>query len=108
MKKIRIFSYLAMAAAAVFAPLMGSAPVSAAGPTVTYKDYSELSSSLNHAYSYTKVYWTDDTKITVVRAAGNRKKGFSFDVNRANRVGVGNILENETLTLFIENSTATD
>ena len=74
MKKLHTCAFLTAAIASLAVPLFGVADVSAAS-SVSYKDFSQLDTKLNNTYAYTKVYWTDDTKITVVKAAGNATLG---------------------------------
>ena len=120
MKKLHTSAFLVVAAALFAGPIMGATDASAAG-TVTYKDFSTLNSTtLNNAFSYSKVYWTDNTTITVKKAAGkypDNSKAYSELTN----VAVGDqitlssggrvfqyITAGQTLDLLVENSTATD
>ncbi len=107
MKKLHTFSYLAAATAAVVAPFMSCVPVSAAA-TTSYQDFSALSSALSHTYAYTKVYWADDTKISVVKAAGNATLGQSITLENLAHTNFSYITEGQSLTLLIEDSTAKD
>ena len=107
MKKLRKSAFLATAAAIAAVPILGVADVNAAA-SVSYSDFGNLNAkTLNGAYAHTKVYYKDNTVITVKKAAGNATVGQVIDV-AGGAASVTHILDNQTLTVLIENSTATD
>ena len=107
MKKLHTCAFLTAAIASLAIPFFGATDVSAAA-SVSYKDFSQLDTKLNNTYAYTKVYWTDDTKITVVKAAGNAPLGEVTKVSDHAYRNYSYIKQGESLTLLIENSTAVD
>lgn len=103
MKKLHTFSFLAAAAIAAAVPILSATDVNAA-TSVAYKDFSQLDRKIGYNYSYSKLYWTEDTTIKVVHAAGNATLG---DTTRpGGSKSYSYIVPGETLTLLIENSTA--
>ena len=74
MKKLHTFSFLAAAAIAAAVPILSATDVNAA-TSVAYKDFSQLDRKIGYNYSYSKLYWTEDTTIKVVHAAGNATLG---------------------------------
>ena len=120
MKKLHTCAFLATAAALASVTFIGTSDAQAAAQ-VTYKDYSTLNSrTLNNSYSYTKVYWKENTTITVMQAAGKYPDADkTYDQLSAVKVGdrftvssktatLSYITAGETLDLLVENSTATD
>ena len=107
MKKLHTCAFLTAAIASLAMPLFGAADVSAAS-SVSYKDFSQLDTKLNNTYAYTKVYWTDDTKITVVKAAGDATLGEVTKVSDHTYRNYSLIGKGQSLTLLIEDSTAVD
>ena len=120
MKKLHTSAFFATVAALASVSFIGTSNAQATAQ-VTYKDYSTLNSrTLNNSYSYTKVYWKEDTTITVKQAAGKYSEadktydelspiqvGDQFDINSSTTV-LNYITAGETLDLLVENSTATD
>ena len=109
MKKLHTSALLVAAASFAALPIMGVSDVSATAQSVDYKDFSALNTAAlnaNSGYSHSKIYWEDNTTITVKRAAGNSAVGTQavlsdeFDVNY--------ILPGEKLSVLIENSSALD
>ncbi|MCR5572837.1 MAG: isopeptide-forming domain-containing fimbrial protein [Candidatus Saccharibacteria bacterium] len=107
MKKLQTRAFLVATAVTVAAPIIGSVNASAAA-SVSYQDFSALDkSTLNGAYSHARIYYRDDTVITVVKGAGDATTGASTTTT-GDAMGIGNIKAGETLSVLIENSTATD
>ncbi len=107
MEKLQTRAFLVAAAVTVAAPIIGSINASAAA-SVSYQDFSALNkSTLNGAYSHARIYYRDDTVITVVKGAGNTTTGASTTTT-GDAISISNIKAGETLSVLIENSTATD
>ena len=107
MKKLHAYAFLSAAIASAAIPFFGAANVNAASQ-VSYKDFSQLNTRLNGSYAYSKIYWTDDTTITVVKAAGSATLGEVTRVSDHTDRRYAYIKNGESLTLLIENSTAVD
>ena len=107
MKKLHIFTFFASALALLATPVM-IAPSASAAASVTYKDFSQLTGNLDNNYAYSKIYWTDNTTITIAKAAGtSAPAGTVYDVDSED-VEFFNMRQGETFTLLIENSTASN
>ena len=108
MKKLHTGAFLATAVALAASPIIGVTNASAAG-TVSYRDFGALNrNTLNGVYAHTKVYYRDDTTITVVKAAGNAAVGTQVKTADTTGFNATYIKAGESLTVLIENSTAMD
>lgn len=105
MKKLHASALFGAAISMAAAPIFGALNASAAS---TYYDYSELSGNLNGDYSYTKIYYTNNTKITA------KKSSVAEDVGRVIVSGGRVVVDsgatygdaNNPVTLLVEDSTA--
>lgn len=107
MKKLHTSAMLAAAAAFIASPIIGVTDASAAA-SVTYAGFNTLNrNTLNNAYSYSKIYYTENTKVTNVKvgAAGTLN---AVMTTTGNNIGSGAVRPGESYTALIENSTATD
>ncbi len=108
MKKLHTSALLAAAASLVVSPIIGVANVSAA-TTVSYAGFNSLNrNTLNNAYSYSKVYYTENTKITNMKVGAGGEANASITTSGTDRLVSGSIRPGETYTALIENSSATD
>jgi fimbrial isopeptide formation D2 family protein len=109
MKKLHTSAMLAAAAAFVASPILGVTNASAAA-TVAYKDYSELNrNTLNNTFSYSRIYYTENTKITAAHVGvSGIAQGSSTTTADTQAFSSGRINRGESYTLLIENSTAAD
>ena len=108
MKKLHTSAMLAVAAAFIASPIFGVADASAAS-TIAYKDYSELNrNTLNNTFSYSKIYYTENTKVTSVKVGAGGTKGESITTTDTQMLSSGLINGGESYTALIENSTAVD
>ena len=107
MKKLHTSALLAATAALVVSPIIGVTDASAAA-SVTYAGFHTLNrNTLNNAYSYSKIYYTENTKVTNVKvgAAGTLN---AVMTTTSNSISSGAVRPGETYTALIEDSTATD
>ena len=110
MKKLHTSAFLAATAALAVTPIISAANVSAA-PAVTYKGFNALNrNTLNGEYSYSKIYYTDDTVITNVKVGTSNASSLNKKTTTSSTdpLSSGRIAPGETYTALIENSTATD
>ena len=108
MKKLHTSAMLAVAAAFIASPIFGVADASAAS-TIAYKDYSELNrNTLNNTFSYSKIYYTENTKVTSVKVGAGGTKGKSITTTDTQMLSSSLINGGESYTALIENSTAVD
>lgn len=108
MKKLHTGAFLASAAALAVSPIIGVSNASAAA-SMNYQDFSALNrNTLNGAYSHSKIYYRENTTITVVKAAGNATLGQKMTTGSTSSMSMSYIQPNETLSVLIENSTAMD
>ena len=107
MKKLHTSAMLAAAAAFIASPIIGVTDASSAA-SVTYAGFHTLNrNTLNNAYSYSKIYYTENTKVTNVKvgAAGTLN---AVMTTTGNSISSGAVRPGETYTALIEDSTATD
>ncbi|MBQ9684899.1 MucBP domain-containing protein [Candidatus Saccharibacteria bacterium] len=107
MKKLHTSAMLAVTAAFIASPIIGVTDASAAA-SVTYAGFHTLNrNTLNNTYSYSKIYYTENTKVTNVKvgAAGTLN---AVMTTTSNSIGSGAVRPGETYTALIEDSTATD
>lgn len=107
MKKLHTSAFLAAATALAASPIIGITDVSAAA-SVSYAGFQSLNrNTLNGAYSYSKIYYTENTKVTNVKvgAAGTLN---AVMLTTGRNIGSGVLKPGESYTALIENSTAND
>ena len=109
MKKLHTTAFLAAAAALVASPIIGVADVGAAATSVSYAGFHSLNrNTLNNVYSYSKIYYTANTKITNVKVGEAGTLNASITTSSTGGLNSGTLKPGESYTALIENSTATD